>query len=377
MTSSVENNNVVFSDLSRIHLPLENEFKDVLECAIKNNSFINGKEVEMFEETYARWVGVDHCVGTSSGFMASVIALQCLSQENRRKVIIPAMTFVATVEAIIHAGLEPEVVDVTKEGLIDLDQVEDILKRNGPMIVCPVHLYGKMVESDPLDFLSSKYESMIFEDACQAHGAQKNGRKAGSVGEASAFSFYPGKNLGALGDGGALCTDHKDIMKRAKALREHGQVEKNHYRYCGYTARLDAIQAGFLNIKMRYINGWIDQRIAAAKYYIERLQDIKGIEFQSIVLDGSHVYHLFVVKLKKREELIKRFEASKIQYGLHYPVAIHQMECYRSYHWSKKSLPLAEQYASQGISLPIFPEITKEEMDKVVEAVRNSLSNGK
>ena len=351
----LKNNNVVFNDLSRIHLPLENEFKTVLESIIKNNSFINGKEVEMFEEAYARWIGVEHCVGTSSGFMASVIALQCLSQENRRKVILPAMTFVATLEAIIHAGLEPELVDVTKEGLLDLDQVEDILKRSEPMIVCPVHLYGKMVEPGSLDFLRSKYDSIIFEDACQAHGAQTNGRKAGSVGEASVFSFYPGKNLGALGDAGALCTNSKNIMKQARALREHGQVEKNHYHYCGYTARLDTLQAGFLNIKMRYINEWTDQRVSAAKYYIARLEDMEDIEFQSIVLDGSHVYHLFVIKLSKREALIKRFQISKIQYGLHYPVAIHQMECYRSYHWSQKEFPLAEKYASQGISLPIFP----------------------
>ena len=362
---------VPFLDLYRIHAPIEEDFKAALTNLIGKSSFINGEEVSKFEDRFAKWVGTHHCIGMSSGLMAAIIGLQSLSKGKRKKVILPSMTFVATIEAVIHAGLEPELVDVTEDGLIDLDQVEDLLKKDNSTIVCPVHLYGKIVDPGSLDLLMSKYDIQVFEDACQAHGAQRDKRKAGSLGEASVFSFYPGKNLGALGDGGAVCTNSEKIAQQARAVREHGQTRKNHYEYCGYTARLDTLQAAFLNIKMDHIKEWTRQRVKTAKYYFEELKYIKNIEFQSTDFDGSHVYHLFVVKVQEREKLIKRFEENKIQFGLHYPIAIHQMECYRSYHWWGKEFPYSEKYAANGISLPIFPEIREEEMDKIIRIIKN------
>lgn len=361
---------VPFVDMKRMHEPLraamESRFADIL----NRSAFVNGPEVKAFEESFAKWVGTKHCVGLSSGLDAEVIGLRCMGVKPGDKIIAPAMTFIATLEAITAVDAVPVLVDVDAKGLMDLNQAETALKA-GARYMLPVHLFGELVDPKALRALADKYGAKIFEDACQAHGARKDGHTAGNIGHASAFSFYPGKNLGALGDGGALNFNDDSMIPMAKALREHGQTKKYYHEYEGYTARLDNLQAALLSVKLPRMDEWTQSRIRAAGRYVEKLQGLKSARLQSTALDGSHVYHLMVLVTPKREELSRAFEAAKIGFGYHYPFAIHQLPCYANREWAKGSFPNSEMYASQGVSMPIFPGMTDAEVDEVCSVVRS------
>jgi dTDP-4-amino-4,6-dideoxygalactose transaminase len=233
-----------------------------------------------------------------------------------------------------------------------------------------VHLFGQMLDPARLEEVARRRDLLIFEDACQAHGARRDGRRAGTVGVASAFSFYPGKNLGALGDGGALCTDSDDVLRVATALREHGQTAKYYHEYEGYTARLDNVQAAFLSHKLPLVDEWNRQRIEAARRYADRLADMPGLTMQARAFDGSHVYHLLVVLTDRRDALADAFKQNDIGFGFHYPIAIHKLACYQGRPWTAGEYPVAERYASRGVSLPMFPGITEEQIDRVTEVIR-------
>lgn len=358
-----------FLDLNRIHQPLEESFVEDLKTIVKASSFINGPHVGRFEEEFAKWVGTKYCVATCSGLSAEVIALRALGLKPGDQVIVPAMTFIASTEAITAAGGVPYLVDVDSSGLADLNQVEEALKK-GIRFVLPVHLFGQLMNPIELKTLIQKYNAIVMEDACQAHGAEFGGVRAGTIGAASAFSFYPGKNLGALGDAGALCTNDPELVKVAKALREHGQTQKYFHTYEGYTARMDTLQAAFLSRKLPMMNQWTQQRIDAARYYIQNFSHLNHAKLQSSHVEGQHVYHLFVLLTSKRDELSQALKEKNIGFGYHYPIPIHQLECYKNDSWAKSSFPQSEKYAQQAISLPIFPGITKEEQDRVIDVVR-------
>jgi dTDP-4-amino-4,6-dideoxygalactose transaminase len=360
---------VPFLDMSRMHSSLKEEFTRSFSSIVDRSAFVNGPEVKEFEASFAKWVGTAHCVGMSSGLDAEVIGLRCLGIKPGDKVIVPAMTFIATLEAVTQTGGIPVLVDVDENGLMDLDQLESQANA-GARFTIPVHLYGQIVDPVRLGALIKKYNLKVLEDACQAHGASKGGVRAGQIGQVSAFSFYPGKNLGALGDGGALCTSDAEAVKLAIALREHGQTAKYMHTYEGYTARLDTMQASFLSTKLPQMDAWTVDRIRAAKYYFEKLQHVKGIKFQAAEFDGSHVYHLFVLLTDRRQALAEEFSRRSIGHGFHYPVPMHRLPCYEGQPWSKGSFPNAERFASEAISLPIFPRITVAEQDEVISAVK-------
>lgn len=361
---------VPFLDLQRLHKPLLAKFQEALSSITNRSAFINGPEVQQFEDNFAEWVGSDFCVGLSNGTDAEVIGLQAIGLKRGDKVILPAMTFVATIEAVVFAGGTPVLVDVDDSGLIDLNLVEKELK-NGAKFIFPVHLFGNLVNPNDLLLLKNKYGCTIFEDACQAHGAHFGKFKAGNIGAASAFSFYPGKNLGALGDGGALCTSDEKIAEKARALREHGQTSKNVFEYVGHTARLDTLQAAFLGIKLPAMDGWNSERIRIASRYIEAFHDVDGIRLQSKSIDGSHVFHLFVVLSEKRQELCAALSSKNIGWGMHYPISLNKISCY--WRQPQESFPKAELYASQGLSLPIFPGMTDDEVLAVIATVSEAM----
>jgi dTDP-4-amino-4,6-dideoxygalactose transaminase len=360
---------VPFVDLTRIHDPLLPEFEAAFRSIVARSAFINGVEITEFEKAFAEWVGVDFCASMSSGTNAATIALRTVGVTERDRVIVPAMTFIATVEAVSWAGATPVLVDVDENGLLDLDLTEKELAA-GAKFIMPVHLFGELVDPTRLRVLAANYGATVIEDACQAHGAIKSGIQAGCIGQAAAFSFYPAKNLGALGDGGALCTNDRKIYCRAKALREHGQTARNVFAYEGYNARLDTLQAAFLNIKLPHLAHYNDQRRAAASAYIKALTDIPGLKLQSSNVHSGHVYHLFVVLSQKRNLLIDAFKKNNIGFGMHYPVAINQMPCYRDKEWAARNFPQALRFATQGISLPIFPGINDTEIAAVIEITR-------
>jgi dTDP-4-amino-4,6-dideoxygalactose transaminase len=233
----------------------------------------------------------------------------------------------------------------------------------------PVHLYGRLVEPDDLKTLADRYNAIIVEDAAQAHGAISHGRRAGTLGQVAAFSFYPGKNLGAFGDAGAVVTNDDQIAAKVKALREHGQIAKNVHQFLGDTARLDALQACVLRKKLPLIDGWNQQRISAAEKIYNALED--KIDFVAPAFDGQHVYHLLVILMNDRDRQIEKLKESGVQCGCHYPYAINEMECFKGYAFAEQRFANAEKIARECISLPIFPGITEEEIQGIITGVEN------
>lgn len=362
---------IPFLDMSRMHNALLPQFQDALKSIVARSAFVNGQEVKDFEAAFAAWTKSAHCLGFSSGLDAETIGLRALGLQPGDKVLAPAMTFIATIEAITHAGLEPVLIDVDEAGLIDLGKARVALRAiPGIKAILPVHLFGLLVNPEELLALAQEFGLCIFEDACQAHGARMAGHTAGAIGDAAAFSFYPGKNLGALGDGGALTFKDPRTGDVARALREHGQTQKYHHRYEGYTARLDNLQAAFLSIKLPHLNAWTAQRIEAARIYQEELRGIPGMRLQSTDLSGRHVYHLFVLLTEKREQLAQAFKDEGIGFGLHYPIPIHKLECYQGRDWINGAFPNAERFAACGISLPVFPGIQATEIQEICQVIR-------
>jgi dTDP-4-amino-4,6-dideoxygalactose transaminase len=361
---------VPFLDLARIHEPLADALTSSFREIVVNSSFTNGPQVRAFERAFADWVGTRFALGCASGLDAEVIMLRAAGLRPGDRVIVPAMTFIASVEALTAVGCEPILVDVDAHGLLDL-ALADIAARDGARAILPVHLFGHMVDPTKLEAVAARHGLLVLEDACQAHGAARDGRRAGTLGVASAFSFYPGKNLGAFGDAGAICTDSEEVLRISTALREHGQTAKYYHEYEGYTARLDTIQAAVLSHKLPCLDAWNAMRITAARRYAAALEGLPDLSLQSTADDGSHVYHLYVVLSERRDALTAAFKDAGIGFGLHYPIPIHQLACYAGRSWATGSFPMAEKYATRGISLPIFPGIREEEIDAVVRVVKS------
>ena len=364
---------VPFLDMWRMHGPLEEEFVSSFRQILGKNGFTKGQELSQFEDNFKNWIGTSFCTGVGSGHDALVLGLQACGLKKGQKVIAPAMTFISTITAIIQAGGEPVLVDVDSEGLIDLDAAEKLIQ-SGIDFIVPVHLYGQMVNPKRLIQLKEKYEIKIFEDCAQAHGAEKDGVRAGTIGDGSAFSFYPGKNLGALGDGGAFCTNNEIFNKKMVALREHGQTKKYFHKYIGSTSRLDNIQASFLDTKLRYMDEWNEHRINVAKIYHQNMSNSE-VNFLSDQFDGSHVYHLKIVTAHNVEQLGAHLERNGIGFGRHYPIPIHHLECFKSFGWDKLSFKNAEFIAYNSISLPVFPGMTREEVECVCQALNQFNTN--
>ncbi len=336
------------------------------------NAFINGSVCGTFEEAFGVWVGAAFAVGVASGTDALRLGLLALGLEPGAEVICPANTFVATVEAIRQAGLTPRLVDVHADDYtIDLDAAESVVgERTGALML--VHLYGQMADTRTATRIAARHGLRVVEDACQAHGATRDGVRAGAALDGAAFSFYPGKNLGAFGDGGAWCTNDPDQARVVRALREHGQYAKYHHAFEGYTARLDAFQAVVLLHKLRFVEQWTHERRAAAAYYREALADLDDIVLP-FVPDGSNpVWHLYVVRVADPEALCAALAERGIATGRHYPIPVHRTQAYR--HLGRDGeFPVTERCAREMVSLPMFPGITAAQLDAVCDAVRGAL----
>lgn len=357
-----------------MHGPLEEEFVSSFRKILGKNGFTKGEELSTFENNFSNWVGSKYCIGVASGHDALVLGLQACGLKKGDKVIAPAMTFVSTISSIIQAGGEPVLVDVDAEGLIDLVQTEKLIQ-TGINFIVPVHLYGQIVNPKELLRLKKTYGVKIFEDCAQSHGARKDGITAGTIGDGAEFSFYPGKNLGALGDGGAFVTNNEDYFKMMIALREHGQTQKYYHKYIGSTSRLDNIQASFLNTKLRYMDEWNQDRINIAKFYHQQLES-NEIKLLSNKFDGSHVYHLLIATTNSLNDLCTYLESNQIGFGRHYPIPIHHLECFKQFGWDKLKFPNAEFIAYNSISLPIFPGMTKMEVEVVTQALNSFSQSG-
>jgi dTDP-4-amino-4,6-dideoxygalactose transaminase len=367
---------VPFVDLGLTHGQVKARLLAEIGDLIAAGTFTNGPQVAEFERAYASFCNARHCVGVSSGLDALRLALQAAGIEPQDEVILPADTFIATAEAVTQAGGVPVLVDVS-EADYNLDP-DAVAERVGPAtrFLLPVHLYGQLSDMTGLVAVAKGHDLLVVEDACQAHGAERDGVVPGTVSTAAAFSFYPGKNLGALGDAGAVVTNSPDLAERIRALREHGQTSKYRHDWVGWTARLDTIQAIALLVKLPHLSRWNEERRAAAAYYLDRLADVGDVRLPPVVPGSSPSWHLFVVRTRDPEELARFLGARGVVTGRHYPQPIHLSGAYRSLGHRAGEFPVTEQLARECLSLPIFPGITEQQLAAVCDGVEAYFGRG-
>lgn len=385
---------IPFVDLVTMHRELETELLAVCQKAFETAGFIGGPEVEGFEREFAEYCGAAHGVGVNSGTDALRFALLAAGVHAGDIVITVPHSFIATTEAISQAGALIEFVDIDPRTytldpaklrhyletycVLDAGTGRCMHKRLGKPVtaVMPVHLYGQMADMDPILELAAEYKLVVLEDACQAHGAEyfskKQNRwlKAGSVGLAAAFSFYPGKNLGACGEGGAITTDDRELARKAAMLRDHGQAKKYYHDLEGYNGRLDSLQAGILRVKLRHLARWNEQRRASARIYDQLLAPLGGSVVCPVESSSSKsVYHLYVVRTPMRDELQKYLAEAGIGTGIHYPIPIHLQKAYASRGWKRGDFPVTEAAAEEILSLPMYAGLRAEQQKQVAESV--------
>jgi dTDP-4-amino-4,6-dideoxygalactose transaminase len=387
--------NIPFLDLVTPHIELERELTEVFHKALRTAGFIGGPVVEEFEKAFASFCDAKFAIGASNGTDALRFALMACGVKSGDVVVTVPNTFIATTEAISQAGALPEFVDVDEltynmdpaklQQYLEHQCVTDasgrlISKRSGRPVtaVVPVHLYGQTADMDPILDLAERYGLIVVEDACQAHGAEYFSRKhnrwmkAGSIGRAAAFSFYPGKNLGACGEAGAVTTNDSAIAGKIKVLRDHGQAKKYYHDIEGYNGRLDALQAGLLHVKLRYLAKWNAQRRERAAEY-RRLLAVAdcGVTPPHEPSWSKAVYHLYVVRTSDREGLMKRLADAGIGTGIHYPIPLHLQNAYKWLNYRAGEFPVAESAAVEILSLPMFPQLTTDQLARVVDEIRN------
>jgi dTDP-4-amino-4,6-dideoxygalactose transaminase len=360
---------VPFLDLEPMHDGLRAEVLEGMSALIDSGAFTNGPQVQAFERAFADYCGAPFCVGTASGLDAIRLAFLAADVGAGDEVIVQALTFVATFEAVSQAGAVPIPVDVSlADYCIDPGAAETAVGDRTRALV-PVHLYGQLADMRSLTALARRTGLAVVEDACQAHGARRDGMAAGAAGHAAAFSFYPGKNLGAFGDAGALVTADETLADTVRALREHGQREKYVHDRIGYTARLDTIQALVLLHKLPHLDSWNRERARIAGLYGDALEGIGDLELPPVAPDSSHVWHLFVVRTSQRDELAAQLRSSGIGVGLHYPEPPHLSVAYEHLGRREGEFPIAETLARELLSLPIFPGMREAQVERVVDAV--------
>jgi dTDP-4-amino-4,6-dideoxygalactose transaminase len=365
----VEGRSVPFVDLGPTNRVVRERVLAHIGQTIDRGDFTNGQAVADFEREFAEHSGRRHCVGLSSGLDGLRLSLLASGLTQEEGVIVPASTFAATFEAVLQAGGRPIVVDVGDDDYnLDIAQTEAAAAA-GASHVMPVHLYGQMTDMRDLARVAEAAGLQIVEDACQAHGSQRDGVRAGDLSRAAAFSFYPSKNLGAMGDAGALVTDDDELASRVRALRGHGETSKYHHEYVGYTARLDTIQAIVLLEKLPLLGEWNGQRRAAARFYAETLAGIDDLRLPPEPKGSESVWHLYVVRTSNPERLAAYLADLGIQTGRHYPEPAHLSPAYRHLGFAAGDFPVAEALAREGLSLPIYPGITEAQLESVCRAI--------
>ena len=360
-------------DLGAQHRAIAEEVAAGFAAVLEKTAFILGPAVKEFETAYAAFIGVKHCVGVANGTDALELALRAAGIGPGSEVILPANTFIATALAVARAGAQPVLVDSDPEfHLLDLEQAASRVT-NKTRALMPVHLYGQMAPMEKVDDLARAHGLVVIEDAAQVQGARRNGRAAGTWGLAAGTSFYPGKNLGAYGDAGAVTTNSDEIASHVRALRNYGSEVKYHHPETGFNSRLDTLQAVVLVAKLRRLAAWNEARRQAARRYDELLAGVSAVTRPSTLAGNEHVYHLYVVRVPRRDQVLGRLNADGIGAGIHYPVPIHLQGAFKHLGLGKGSFPVAEQASDEILSLPMFPEITADQQARVVESLRRAI----
>jgi len=343
---------------------------DIVEAmtrVIGNNSYILGNEVEKFEYNFADYCGTNYALGVSSGTDALELILRGYNIGDGDEVITQPNSFIATASAIEFTGAKPVFVDCGGDYLMDISKIEKAITPNTKAIM-PVHLYGQPAEMHQINRIAEENNLKVIEDSCQAHGAKYFGERTGSLGDAAAFSFFPGKNLGAFGDGGAITSNDKDLIENIKMLRNYGQAEKYNHVTKGFNKRLDGLQAAILDVKLQHLDKWNQQRDSAAQKYSRELEDFSKIPYKH--RDSEHVYHLYVIRDNKRDKLQEHLSEKGVVTGLHYPVPIHLQKSMEYLGYKEGDFPNCEKYAKEILTLPVFPGMSEEETDHVCDSVK-------
>jgi len=362
--------NVPFLDLKAQYRSIKDEVHAAINDVIENTAFAGGPFVAKFEQEFAKFCDCKHAIGVGNGTDALWMALVALGVGAGDEVITTPNTFIATAEAISLSGAIPVFVD-TDEKTHNMNPalIEAAITKKTKAII-PVHLFGQPADMDPIMAIAKKHGLSVIEDACQAHGAQYKGKKAGSIGVIGCFSFYPGKNLGAYGEGGGIVTNDDALAAKMRMFRDHGQAKKYYHDIIGWNARLDGIQGAVLNVKLKYLNNWNDARRKHAKDYTTGLSSVKDVIVPLEADYARHVYHIYAIRVKDRDKLMAYLGEKGISCGIHYPVPLHLQTAYAFIRKGKDSFPIAEKCASQYLSLPMFAELTDEQVAYVVEQIK-------
>jgi dTDP-4-amino-4,6-dideoxygalactose transaminase len=360
---------ILLVDLKKEYLSISEELNLNIQRVLNSGFYVLGEQVRKFEEEFSSYIGTDHAVGVNSGSDALFLAMRSIGIGKGDEVITVSHTFTSTVDAIVRNGANPVFVDIDQYTYcIDASKIEEKITKKTKAIL-PVHLYGHPADMDPICKLKEDYGLYVIEDACQAHGAEYKGKKAGSIGDIGCFSFYPTKNLGAYGDGGAIVTDNEEINETLIQMRNYGQSEKYHYDFVGVNSRLDELQAVILQTKLKYLDKWIESRRKNALMYTELLGDLELI----VPVEkrfAKHAYHLYVIQSKNRDYIIKKLLENDIQSQIHYPVPVHKQKAYSSLN-NNSSLKMTDKICNEILSLPLHPWISHEEILKVTDCLRD------
>lgn len=360
---------VKFLDLVAQYQSIQQEIYTAIHDVIAKSAFIGGEYVANFEKEFAEYVGVDHCLGVANGTDALEIAIEALNLPQGSEIIVPANSFIASSEAVTRQGHKVVFADCDSQSYVI--SIEDVKKRitDKTRAIIAVHLYGHPCDMGSLQQIAKQHNLHIIEDCAQSHGAQFKGQSVGSIGDIATFSFYPGKNLGAYGDGGAITTNNPELAKKCRMIANHGRIAKYDHEFEGRNSRLDGLQAAILSVKLKHLSTWTEKRIAVADYYLANLKDVKQIVLPVRQIWAKQVYHLFVIRTEKRDELAKFLADKGIQTGVHYPISLPKLKAY-DYTGQGAEAMFANQTDTTLLSLPIGEHLNEQDLEQVVEAIK-------
>ncbi len=364
---------IPFVDLKAQYRSIKNEIDEAIQETLENAWFVLGPRTADFERLFAAYTGTRYAIGVSSGTSALLLALLTAGIGPGDEVITTPFTFIATVASIMYVGAKPILVDIDPVTYnINPAGIEEALTPRTKAIM-PVHLYGQCADMDPILNIASRNKLLVIEDAAQAHGAEYKDRRAGSMGDIACFSFYPGKNLGAYGEGGAVVTSNPTYTRKVMMLRDWGMGRKNRYDLIGFNARMHGIQGAILKVKMKYIEGWTEARRRNAERYNQLLKEVEGVTTPTEAKYARHVYHVYVIRIKNRDQVHKKLVESGIGAGVHYPIPVHMQKGYAMLGYEAGRFPVAEEVSGEVISLPVYPELNESQIEEVVSVLKSSL----
>ncbi|MFO7535120.1 MAG: DegT/DnrJ/EryC1/StrS family aminotransferase [Kiritimatiellia bacterium] len=358
---------VPFLDLQAPYRAMKDEIGRAIDSVLDSSAFAGGPFVAKFEGEFAAFCGARHALGVGSGTDALWLTLLAMGIGPGDEVITVPSTFIATSEAISFCGARPVFVDIDPRAYtMNPDCVEKAITPRTKALI-PVHLFGQMADMDPILAIARRHGLLVVEDACQAHGAGYKNRMAGTMGHAGCFSFYPGKNLGAYGEAGAVITQDEELAAKIRMLRDHGQAQKYIHRLVGWNGRMDGLQGAVLSVKLKHLSAANESRRACARLYGELLSDVEEVALPEEADYSKHVYHIFAVRVQNRDEVMRQLAEKGISCGIHYPVPLHLQEAYAWLGWRRGAFPVAEQCATEFLSLPMYPELKAEQIEYVSE----------